>query len=274
MSEMKARSIRAEQSTLDKFKEISEDFENQGAALESLIQAYEIQNAKAVLTTRQTDVEDFDTHLQAIQSAFLHSLEIAENAEERIRLEFKSSLESKDKTISSLQERLELSDRLSSENLSKVHDLEETVRIFDSKLSSAIHAQQNAETALNDKQVIIDNLSKQLSEAITLLEGVDNLKEREESLKADLLSAQEKIKDLEQSAQLAAERAENAKEKAVLEAERSAVKEMNILRDTIMKQSETINDLKLQISSLQSQLGDKPVKPKTSSSNKSKNSAQ
>ena len=56
--------------------------------------------------TAENDIEDFDTHLKAIFSEFLYSLEITENTTERVRAEFQSRLESKDLTISDLQERI------------------------------------------------------------------------------------------------------------------------------------------------------------------------
>ena len=71
--------------------------------MSALLNAYEVQNARAVLTDRQTDIADYDTHIQAIQSAFLRSLEINENAEKRIRTEFINLLNSKDQTIVQLQ---------------------------------------------------------------------------------------------------------------------------------------------------------------------------
>lgn len=77
--------IRAYEETKAKFKAIAETFENNGIALESLLNAYEMQTAKDTLTVRRTDIEDFDIHLQAISSAFLYSLEITENTTERVR---------------------------------------------------------------------------------------------------------------------------------------------------------------------------------------------
>ena len=71
------------------------NFDNQNVALNALISAYEVQQAKAVITERQTDISDYDTHLQALQRAFLHSLELTENTEERIRQEFQRQLDSK-----------------------------------------------------------------------------------------------------------------------------------------------------------------------------------
>ena len=84
MEELKARSFRISEEVSAKLKELCENFDNQNSALSALINAYEVQNARAVLTDRQTDISDYDTHIQAIQSAFLRSLEINENAEKRI----------------------------------------------------------------------------------------------------------------------------------------------------------------------------------------------
>ena len=86
MEELKVRSFRISEEVSAKLKELCEDFDNQNSALSALINAYEVQNAKATLIDRQTDISDYDTHIQAIQSAFLRSLEINENAEKRIKI--------------------------------------------------------------------------------------------------------------------------------------------------------------------------------------------
>ena len=101
--DLKVKSFRISEETTDKFKSVCADFDNQNAALAALISAYEIQNAKAVLSTRQTELEDYDVHLQALQRAFLQSLELNSNAEDRIRNEFACQLDTKDKTIADYQ---------------------------------------------------------------------------------------------------------------------------------------------------------------------------
>ena len=103
MEELKARSFRVSEEVSNKLKELCENFDNQNSALSALINAYEVQNARATLIDRQTEVSDYDTHIQAIQNAFLRSLELNENAERRIRAEFKNLLSSKDETIMQLQ---------------------------------------------------------------------------------------------------------------------------------------------------------------------------
>ena len=103
MEELKARSFRISEEVSAKLKELCENFDNQNSALSALLNAYEVQNAKATLKDRQTDIADYDTHIQAIQSAFLRSLELNENAEKRIKTEFINLLNSKDQTIVQLQ---------------------------------------------------------------------------------------------------------------------------------------------------------------------------
>lgn len=105
--EMKTRSIRADEATLEKFKALSESFDNQGECLSQLITAYEISNAKHTLTDMKTDIADYESHIQSIQEAFLHVLELNNNAEQRIRQEYAALLQSKDKTIADLQSRSE-----------------------------------------------------------------------------------------------------------------------------------------------------------------------
>ena len=101
--EMKVRSFRISDSVAEKFKAFCSEFDNQNVALDSLIATYEMQNAKSMLMDRKTEIAEFDTHIQAIQSAFLRSLELNKNAEQRVRTELNSLLSSKDETIMQLQ---------------------------------------------------------------------------------------------------------------------------------------------------------------------------
>jgi len=63
--ELKVKSFRISEETTDKFKALCVDFDNQNTALSALINAYEVHNAKALLSNRQTEIEDYDVHLQA-----------------------------------------------------------------------------------------------------------------------------------------------------------------------------------------------------------------
>lgn len=230
MADKNVIAIRADEETKAKFKAIAETFENNGIALESLLNAYEMQTAKDTLTVRRTDIEDFDIHLQAISSAFLHSLEITENTTERVRAEFQSRLESKDNTISDLQQKLHQAEQArktaDEQAESAKNELAETdarysdrIQQLESELSTATSTISQSEAALKDKQTIIDSLT------------VENVKlrdeaQRTESAETALKTAEARINELENTIELDRQKSENNLEKAVLQAERTATTEL------------------------------------------------
>ncbi len=259
MADKNVIAIWADEETKAKFKAIAETFENNGIALESLLNAYEMQTAKDTLAVRRTDIEDFDIHLQAISSAFLHSLEITENTTERVRAEFQSRLESKDSTISDLQQKLHQTEqsRKTAEDQAKSakNELAETdtrysVRIqhLENELCTATSAVSQSEAALNDKQTIIDSLT------------VENVKlrdkaQRTETAEAALKVAEAHIKELESTIELDRQKSANDLEKAVLQAERAATTELKKFTDETARAKEkllaTIAELNEKVASAQ-----------------------
>lgn len=257
--------IRADGETKAKFKAIAETFENNGIALESLLNAYEMQTAKDTLTVRRTDIEDFDIHLQAISSAFLHSLEITENTTERVRSEFQSRLESKDSIISDLQQKLHLAEQArktaeeqaeSAKNELSETDIRYSERIqqLENELCTATNAVSQSESALKDKQTIIDSLT------------VENVKlrdeaQRTESAETALKTAEARINELENTIELDRQKSENNLEKAVLQAERTATTELKKFTDETAKAKEkllaTIAELNEKVASAQQKVQEK-----------------
>ena len=272
--ELKVRSFRLSEEVFEKIKHLSEDFDNQNAAMESLISAYELQSAKAVLTDRQTDIADYDTHLQAIQSAFLHSLEINENAEKRIRAEFQNLLSSKDEMIMMLQEQLaasktesakaaltvqevtERSDRDSQAAEEQIAEYIKRAENAESEKYAAIRSSESAEAARKELLDILHDTKEQLSmsrtEAVRAIESekqyADKVKELTEQLAEQQRRAERAETELEKQkvmAEMAAERAEVAKQQAILE-ERA-------------KQSDKIQELYSEINELRKEISRKKV---------------
>ena len=243
--DLKVRSFRLSEEVAEKLRRISEEFDNQNAALESLISAYEIQSAKAVLTDRQTDISDYDAHLQAIQSAFLHSLEINENAEKRIRAEFQSLLSSKDDMIMMLQEQLEAAKAESLKSAQTLQELtdkaKQDAQTADDRIEEYIKQAENAEAAKNaaernaegaeaarrELHDILHDTKQQLTESRTeALEAksrekdyLDKIKSLEQQLTIQMqraVTAENNLEKEKASAALASERADLALEKAVV----------------------------------------------------------
>lgn len=276
---MKTRSIRAEETVLEQFKELSEQFPNQSAALESLLNAYKMQTAKAKVVTRQTEIENFDSHLQALSSAFVNSIELAENTEQRIRVEFQQQLESKDKTIMELQSKEEIVNATSAELKKKLKEIEsetkaeiaakdEIIKQLTNKLSNAETASAKAEQSISDKQIIINSLNEQLATATISAEKIvqaeKQVKAAETSQKkaenrADELKRQleEEKKNHKQDTELAMKNAEIAKQQADLELQKAVFNAKAELQDKVSEllekvstQAETISELKATIAEM------------------------
>ena len=87
--ELKPKSFRINDETAEKFKEISMNIGgNQQETLSKLIEAYEFQAGKVVLTEKKADIEQFEKYITAITRMFMGSLEDNQNVSETIRTEF------------------------------------------------------------------------------------------------------------------------------------------------------------------------------------------
>ena len=257
--ELKIKSFRISEDTTDKFRSICADFDNQNTALSALISAYEIQNAKAVLNTRQTELEDYDVHLQALQRAFLQSLELNSNAEDRIRNEFARQLDTKDKTIADYQTRIDELEGLlkatkekcdndtktASDKLSEaLRDVTEANKSID-KLSSEL---QSAKATVQDKLAIIDGLTARVPETEKLQAelkekdaaiekaNAQHVAEKTElnnkilSLNNTITSLTSEIEKLKTAAELAEQKHQLELEKAVVDARAESIKEFEEVR--------------------------------------------
>ena len=257
--ELKIKSFRISEDTTDKFRSICADFDNQNTALSALISAYEIQNAKAVLNTRQTELEDYDVHLQALQRAFLQSLELNSNAEDRIRNEFARQLDTKDKTIADYQTRIDELEGLlkatkekcdndtktASDKLSEaLRDVTEANKSID-KLSSEL---QSAKATVQDKLAIIDGLTARVPETEKLQAelkekdaaiekaNAQHVAEKTElnnkilSLNNTITSLTSEIEKLKTAAELSEQKHQLELEKAVVDARAESIKEFEEAR--------------------------------------------
>lgn len=170
---LKPKSFRIDEETAEKFKQISAAIGgNQQETLSKLIEAYEFQTGKAIITEKKADIEQFETYVTAITRMFMGSLEDNQNVKETIRTEFDALLKSKDVTIQELQKKLTQANQQKEESASKAKTYsDETAR-----LNVTIHDLKNEYTSkMNDMQTMLadkDSLNK------TLTDSCNNLKEK------------------------------------------------------------------------------------------------
>lgn len=253
--QMKARSIRASEDVFIKFKELSESFGSQGDCLEQLITAYELNNSKNALPGVRSDISDFESHVNSIQQAYIHILELNSNAEDRIRQEFKIQLDSKDsiivnlqKTVSELKNSLE---EVKSNSESKIETLTIENNSLNNEKTDILNRLNNAEkmiaekdSIIFDKQTIIEKLNADVLEHKELKE-INSKLEKELKIKSDsAVCTAARAETLEK--QLKALTEEHEKELAITAKEHEADKKIAVLeareqqQTKIEKQSETI----------------------------------
>lgn len=192
--ELKPKSFRIDDATADKFKEISAQIGgNQQETLAKLIEAYEFQGGKAVLTEKKADIEQFERYVNALTRMFMGSLEDNQDLAATIRTEFEAQLKSKDAVIQDLQEKLTVAKQLKEEATRKAQGYaNENTRLND--YNASLEAEYKAKTEdfqsmLTDK----DSLNKALTDRS------NELKEKVDSMAADheqLMAAQEQLKEL------------------------------------------------------------------------------
>ena len=171
--ELKPKSFRIDDETAEKFKEISNTIGgNQQETLAKLIEAFEFQSGKAILTDKKADIEQFEKYVSAITRMFMGSLEDNQNITETVRTEFDALLKSKDATIQDLQEKLTVAKQLKE----------------DATLKARAHADENARLnnvidSLNNEYMLSDkdNLNKALTDSCNDLKAkIEGMKDAAE----------------------------------------------------------------------------------------------
>ncbi len=223
------RSFRVTDSVMGRFKELQDEMGlTQDGALKMLVEAYELEKAKNAIPDRETEIANFQTKASELVAAFLHSLQLNQDAEERIRSEVALQLQSKDRAIEDYQGQLKeakekIADLMACKDALKAAEEEaSTLRISLSAKDFEIRTiQQQHAGQISDKDNIITMLQKDLVGAQEKAESFDLLKAQRETLadnlrstQDDLRAAQEAHKDLQRDFELQAERAARAAEKA------------------------------------------------------------
>ena len=195
--ELKPKSFRIDDETAEKFKAISGKIGgNQQETLAKLIETYEFQSSKSVLTERRADIDLFERHVTTLTRMYMSILEDNQNVSETIRTEYDALLKSKDDVIKDLQAQLTTSKQLKEEatRQSKYYS-DENARL--NSVIDSLNAEYNSKVSdmqsmLSDK----DSLNKALAESCS------DLKHKIDDMQADrkkLSELQEELLSLKAS---------------------------------------------------------------------------
>ncbi len=241
--ELKPKSFRIDDETAEKFKEISAAIGgNQQQTLSKLIEAYEFQSGKAILTDKKTDIEEFEKYITAITRKYMGSLEDNQNLSQTIRTEFDALLSSKDVTIQDLQGKLTVAKQSNEEAASKAQMYADE----NTRLNGVIESlTKEYNTKMDDLQIMLadkDNLNKALTDSCnelkTKIESMKKAAEQAATLKSDLDKLQKEHdklaheqEELEKVLKQQREQSQIAIDKAVLDVERKYQKQLQELKE-------------------------------------------
>ena len=189
--ELRPRSFRIDDETAERIKEISNTIGgNQQETLAKLIEAFEFQSGKAVLTEKKADIEQFEKYITAITRMFMGRLEDNQNITETVRTEFDALLTSKDAVIQDLQEKLTAAKQVKEDATMKARThADENARLHE--VIDSLNHEYN--TKMDDLQSMLsdkDNLNKALTDSCNELkvkiEGIRESAEQSAAFKKEL----------------------------------------------------------------------------------------
>lgn len=239
MGEIKQTNFRIDSNTADRFRNFCEENHlNQAQGFEHVMDVLAMNLAKESVPERKTEIEDFESHVKALMSAFLRSLEINANAENRVHESYKSQLDSKDKQIIQLQEEVRIQKEFANQMSDSFLEEERKRQLAEETMRTAQAQEQKAMSALTDKESLNALLDEKLKEAESKLKEYDTLIASRTELEQQLSAAQQTMIDMQKDAEMAKERAVAASkqemQQAILEAEKAKNKEVQKLYEKIM----------------------------------------
>lgn len=252
------RSFRITNDVMGRFKELQDEMNlTQDGALKMLVDAYEMEQAKNAIPDRETEISNFQMKANELVEAFLHSLQLNQDAEARIRSEVALQLESKDKVIVDLQKQLDETKDMLTASETVALEAQNVIDTLDRVVKETRESESKALASLKDKEEINSMLAGKIKDAEQQLADYPELKKKLDTVNAELNNAVQAIKDNQKDTAIAAERAAADKARAVASVERDLEKahkdEMQRLYDKIEALQEERFELKDKFRSLESE---------------------
>ena len=207
MGEIKQANFRIDSDTADAFRAFCEQKGmNQAQGFDHVMQVFELNQAKSSIPGRSVEIEEFETMVKSITSAYLYSLELNQNAEARAREEFSSELQRKELRLTELQKKVEQSLRKGAADQEQINQmLKEKLEEAQNQLKKNEHSKESEEMLKNEllqcKQELHDTvlaLSHSQKEQEVKSESYQHASDRILALETENKELQQKLTELTQ----------------------------------------------------------------------------
>ena len=184
MANDKVFSVRADEDTIAKLEALAEESGMRKAdLLPVLLDCYAREQAKGALPNRSTEIDNVRSLLAQIDHAYLASLELAANADARIREEYAARLATNEQAVASLKEKSDKAEGEAKEAKDALADVKEE---RDAEAARADAAEAALEKLQGEAAEEKDRLLKFNA---ALQSQVDALKEKADAVAAELEAA-------------------------------------------------------------------------------------
>ena len=197
------RSFRVTDEVMGRFKDLQDEMHlTQDGALKMLVDAYEFEQAKNAIPDRETEISNFQAKANELVDAFLHSLQLNQDAESRIRSEVAMQMEAKDRAIADYQIALQKEKEKTADYFNVKEELQkamfETTKLavsLEKKDKAFLEAEESFHAQLSDKESIISMLTEKLQAASQKAEAYDSFISEKKALSEQVSVLQEELKE-------------------------------------------------------------------------------
>lgn len=249
------RSFRVTDDVMSRFKEIQSEMDlTQDAALRMLVDAYELEQAKSAIPDRETEIANFQAKANELVEAFLYSLQLNQDAEVRIRSEVALQLQSKDKIIMNLQERLEAQIELAVASNTAAMEAENKQKQAEQAMKEALKQVDEHKKTAEDKTKLEEMWREKFVKAEAELKEYPGLKAENEERAHEIERLQQELKDSKREAEIQLERAvtnvQKEMDKAMNELEREKDKRIMELEIALSRTQASADEIQKQFDRL------------------------
>lgn len=219
------KSYRLTEDIHEKIREIANEIGgSQQQTISKLIECYELQKGKAVLTEKKDDIETFENYITSLTRMYMVSLEDNQNVKELVRAEFNSQLTSKDNVIQDLQQQLadakkteqnavadtdmlkasndelhDCIDKLRTEHEATIHNLEDILsekEKLNTALAETVEQQKSQITDMKTSDEEVKTLRAEIERYQNMLSGIKkDMEQQQLQHERDMLALEKKLQD-------------------------------------------------------------------------------
>lgn len=200
MSKTNVQSVRMSDETKEKFMHLKENLGlSQDDVLATLIQVYELNQAKEVIPEQAANVDQLQSHLNGIMNQYLNILEINKTAEERISQKFSIRLENNEQTVNNLNERIKKEQETVAKKEKELQEAQEKIqslKFLEGEIQQCLEAMRDKDTIIKGMEEKIESLEHFQNEYPILREEHSLLNEKYNKVNLDYNSLKVQFESL------------------------------------------------------------------------------